>query len=722
MTRPELTEGNPSLSAEISMQLSTPIEELKGVGPVLQKRLKRLKIKTVRDLIFHFPSRYENFSNIVPIAQVKTGGVFCIEGKILTIKTTRTWARKMTITEAIIEDNTGSIKAVWFNQFYISNILKEGDFVCMAGKVSAGKNGSSLQNPVYEKVEENKNFTHVGRIIPVYPETTGISSRWFRYLLKPLLYSLKNQLPETLPKDILDAQKFLPLEKSLWQIHFPDSMEITKIAQERFSFEELFYIELSVLRERIKILKAKAQSIPTDLPRTQNFVESLPFKLTDSQKKTSWQILKDMEKTHPMNRLLEGDVGSGKTVVATLAALNAAKAGQQIAIMAPTEILAKQHFQEISKLLFKFKLSIALLTGKADILRAKKLKNETIEISRKRLLDKIYQGEIDLVIGTHALIQKQVKFNNLALVIIDEQHRFGVEQRAKLCRQKNFIPHLLSMTATPIPRTLALTIYGDLDLSVITELPKGRKKIITKIIEPKEREDAYNFIRQQIEEGRQAFVICPKIEKKEKINSEKDFGNWAGAKAVEEEYEKLSKEIFPDLRLGMLHGKMASKEKERVMRDFKIGKTKILVSTSVVEVGIDVPNATIMMIEGSEHFGLAQLHQFRGRVGRSVYQSYCLLFSESSSKKTHQRLVALVKNADGFSLSQEDLEQRGPGDFAGRKQWGLPDLVMSALKDITLVERTRAAAKEILEKDPQLKKYPLLLQRVEELEKTMHQE
>jgi len=726
------------------MNLSTPIEKITGVGPVFQKRLKKLGIKTVQDLLFHFPYRYDDFSNLIPIAKAKINEICTVRGKILGIKTIRTWKRRMFLTEAILEDETGAIKITWFNQPYLTKILKKEDYVFLSGKVTIGDKGAYLANPAYEKdyqKTENKKkraaLTHTGRLVPVYPETERLSSRWLRSILKFLLLNLKYEIRETLPEKILKEQKFMPLEKALWQIHFPDSIKEAEKAKERFSFEELFFIELFVLRERARLNREKAVSIPFNIDLTKRFVDSLPFKLTDAQRKSAYQILKDIEKSRPMNRLLEGDVGSGKTVVAAIAALNTVKNKYQAAFMAPTEILAKQHFQEVAKLLKDFNLNIGLLTGKQDQFRSKKLKNEVVEISRKKLLEKSLSGEIDILIGTHALIQDKVKFGKLGLVILDEQHRFGVEQRAKLIKnsrlrqgfggQTRIIPHLLSMTATPIPRTLALTIYGDLDLSLIDELPKGRKKIITKVISPEEREKTYNFIRKEVKKGRQIFVICPRIEKSEIRNSKsetqgKDLLGWAEAKAVKEEYEKLSKKIFPDLKVGMLHGKMKTKEKEKIMKDFKNKKIDVLVSTSVVEVGIDVPNATVMMIEGVERFGLAQLHQFRGRVGRAGYQSYCLLFTESPARKTKQRLNALITSEDGFKLAEKDLEIRGPGDFSGARQWGIPDLMMNSLTDIKLVEKTREAAKEILIEDPQLKKYPQLLSKLGRFRERIHLE
>ncbi len=714
------------------MNLNTPIQQLSRVGPIYQKKLKKLGIKTVRDLLFHFPHRYEDFSNVLQISKVKAGQNCSIQGKILEIENIKTWKKKMFITQALVGDETSAIKAVWFNQPYLVNVLKKKDHVCLAGKALADERGLYLSNPAFEKIFENSNIrisnlTHVGRLIPVYPETERLSSRWLRSILKPLLLEFRDKIPETLPEKIIEENKLLPLKEAIWQIHFPDSLVLAERSRERFSFEELFGISLWSLRERMRLTGEKAFSVTFNVELVQRFVKTLPFKLTDAQRKSAFQILKDLEKPRPMNRLLEGDVGSGKTVVATIAALNVVKNGYQVAFMAPTEILAKQHFKTVWELIKNFNINVGLLTGKTDRYYSKKLKNQGIEISRRKLLEKTLKGDIDVLIGTHALIQDKVKFGRLALVILDEQHRFGVEQRAKLVQTSNkcgtlsshgklmchnIIPHLLSMTATPIPRTLALTLYGDLDLSLIDELPKGRKKIITKIIAPADRKKTYDFIKKEVKKGRQAFVICPRIENEGKLE----------VKAVKAEYEKLSKEIFPDLKVGMLHGKLAGQEKEKAMRDFQNKKINILVSTSVVEVGVDIPNATIMVIEGAERFGLAQLYQFRGRVGRSRYQSYCFLFTDSPAKKTSQRLKALVKAENGFKLAEIDLQIRGPGDFSGIRQWGIPDLIMNSLKDIRLVEKTRRAAKEILEENPRLNLYPHLRQKLDQFPARIHLE
>jgi len=722
------------------MNLSTPIEQIPRIGPQYQKRLKRMGIKTVRDLFFHFPHRYEDFSNIIPTSQADAGGPFCFQGKILEIRNLRTFRRKMIITQATLADNSGKIKVIWFNQPYLINTLKKDEFVCLAGKVTKKDGSKYLSNPAYEKISDpnsvskngwQQDLTHTGRLIPVYPETEGVSSKWLRFIIKPLLTKLSDKIPDSLPEKIIKENNFLPLQKALWQIHFPDSIRKAGEAKRRFSFEEIFTISLFVLRERMKLIKEKAMAVPINVEFIKKFTEGLPFNLTNDQRKSAWQALKDMEKNRPMNRLLEGDVGSGKTMVAIIAALNAVKASYQMAFMAPTEILAKQHFKTFSQFLEKIKINIGLITGKESYFKNKK-------IPRKELLEKTKNGETDILIGTHALIQNQktsrkdfgVKFKNLALVVIDEQHRFGVEQRARLCHTGSggypkTIPHLLSMTATPIPRTLALTIYGDLDISLIQELPKGRKKIITKVIPPQKRKEAYGFIREQIKEGRQVFVICPRIEPANNLQlttNNLQLMGWAEVKAVKKEFEKLSKEIFPDLKVGMLHGKMKTEEKEEIMKKFKKDKIDILVSTSVVEVGIDVPNASVMMIEGAEKFGLAQLHQFRGRVGRSVFQSYCLLFTEMSSKTINARLRALVSCENGFELAEKDLAIRGPGDFSGIRQWGIPDLAMASLKDISVVEKTRENAKEILVEDPELKNYPLLREKLKEFSQRIHLE
>ncbi len=701
------------------MRLYTSIERIPNVGPFYQKKLNKLGIKTVEDLLFHFPHKYDDFSSLIPISKAQEGEKCSIKGKVIKIENKRIFKRKMVLTQAVVEDHSGKIKIVWFNQSYILNSVKEKETFLFSGKITKKGNSLFLTNPLHWK-ESGKSG---GGIISLYPETRGLTSKWLRYLIGRVLPQVEDELREIIPEEIMKEKKILLLKKAIREIHFPSSQEMAKEAKRRFSFEKIFLIHLVVLIERMRLAREKSFVVAFDEERTKRFVSSLPYKLTDAQKKSAWQILKDLEKPYPMNRLLEGDVGSGKTVVAAIAILNVIKSGFQVSLMAPTEILAKQHFSEIFKLIKKFNVNVGLLTGKEDKYYSKKLHNDFIEISREKLLLKTREGEINLLIGTHTLIQDRVKFKNLALVILDEQHRFGINQRAKLTTKdaqiEPKIPHLLSMTATPIPRTLALSVYGDLDLSLIDELPKGRKEVITKVAKPKERSKIYSFIEKEIKKGRQAFVICPRIEVPD--DSQKET-KWSTVKAVKEEHQKLSQEIFPKFKVGLIHGKMKIKEKENAMRDFKNKKTDILVSTSVVEVGIDIPNASVMITEGAERFGLAQLHQLRGRVGRGKFQSYCFLLPESSSIKTKNRLDALVSCNDGFALSEKDLKLRGPGDFIGTRQWGIPDTVMDALKNLSFVQESKESARSLLEKDSTLKKHPLLKKRVQELRKKIHLE
>ena len=694
------------------MNFSTPLSEVPRIGPVYQKRLKAMGIATVRDLLFHFPRMYQDLSYITPIQKAKEGFEYCFQGTLGDLQEMRTYKKRISVVEGVLSDKTGSIKVVWFNQPYLKDALSLGQEVFLAGKVVRDQSGIHLVSPAYEKVSLNP--IHMARLVPVYQETRGVSSKWLRFVIHMVLDSLKN-IPGTLPSSLLKERGLPSFTTALRTIHFPNNPKNAELARKRFAFEELFFISLFVLTERKKLSEVKAPVVAFAPDIIKRFTSKLSFELTDAQKKAAWHILKDMENPRPMNRILQGDVGSGKTVVAAMASLAAVKAGHQVAFMAPTEILAQQHFKTVGESLASFKITIGLLTGKTDRFISPKLPNDSIEISRKKLLERVKQGTIDVLIGTHALIQDKVKFNNLALVIIDEQHRFGVQQRKKLQPKTNLIPHFLSMTATPIPRTLAMSVYGDLDPTIIDELPKGRKKVETKIVAPEERKKAYTFIAKEVKKGRQVFVICPRIEKIEE-------GETSELKTVKEEYEKLSKDIFPDFEVAMLHGKMGAPEKERIMGRFKRGKIDILVATSVVEVGVDIQNATVMMIEGADRFGLAQLHQFRGRVGRSRYQSYCLLFTESKSTATKQRLKALLESENGFQLAEKDLQLRGPGDFAGNKQWGLPDFAMENLANLPLVAETREAAEKLLEKDIALKNHPLLKKRVEELRERLHLE
>ena len=703
------------------LTLNTNITKIAGIGPKMAKRLKKLGIETASDLLFHFPFRYDDFSKVIPIREIRAIGQMrpiCIKGRILEIKNQRSPKGRMFLTHALVSDDSASIKVVWFNQPFLTKILKKGDQVLLAGKVEYGFHGLTLQNPSYEKISnlesQISNLIHVGRIVPVYPETEGINSKWLRKIIRPLL-SLTSQITDYLPEEVKNSQGLISLNESLRQIHFPDSQETIKLAKNRLSFDELFLIQLKMLKMKKDWQKNEAPKMKFDQELVRSLVAKLPFKLTNAQRKSAWQIIGDLtgrlnsklktqkSKISPMNRLLEGDVGSGKTVVAAIAMLVVAKNGYQSAFMAPTEILAIQHYQTLTNLLLDFGLKICLLThGKNELNHQKERRGD--------LVKKIRNGEIDIAVGTQALIQSEVRFKNLGLAIIDEQHRFGVKQRAALRqhtttnKQQPTSPHLLSMSATPIPRTLSLALYGDLDLSILDEMPPGRQKISTHLVPPNKRQAAYEFIRKQVKGGRQVFVICPLIEESDKL----------GVKAATEEYEKLKKEVFPDLKIGLLHGKMKTREKERIMNDFKKNKFDILVSTAVVEVGVDVPNASVMMIEGAERFGLAQLHQFRGRVGRASHKSYCFVFTESPSSKTYKRLGALVNLHDGFQLAEKDLEIRGPGEIYGTAQHGFWDLKMASLTDIMGIQKAREEAEKVIEQG--LENYPALVKKLRDFE------
>jgi len=715
------------------IKLSNPVSEIRGIGPRYLKYLEKLGIKTIKDLLWYFPFRYEDFSKIKKINELQPEEKCSIMGSVKKINVRRTYKKKIFIIEAIIEDNTGQIIAIWFNQIYLLKNIPLGAVLSLSGKVKKRGKKLILSNPSYEIISRQKaeekfyeELKHTGRLIPVYSETKGLSSRALRYFIKPLL-KLTYGIKDTLPDFILKKHKLISLQQSLKQIHFPSSLLLAKKAKQRFVFESLLLSQIYLLKRKRKNSLLNAPKINLDIPLLQSFTQSLSFSFTECQRKTIWEIANNLHQ-RPMNRLLEGEVGSGKTIVAIAASLLTVKSNYQVAVMAPTEILAKQHFDKFKHVLKPFQVKIALLTSSTTKIYDNGLEGK---ISKQALNKIITSSDPIIVIGTHALIQKNIRFNSLGLIIVDEQHRFGVEQRKKLIAKnanKKEIPHLLSMTATPIPRTLALAFYGDLDLSILDELPKGRKKIITRVVPPKDRKKVYNFIQKEIKKGRQAFVICPRIEETETsdIKSDNLFTlskrlNYE-VKAVKKEYEKLSKEIFPDLKIAMLHGKMKPKEKEAVMKNFQENKINLLVSTSVIEVGVDIPNASLMIIEGSEHFGLAQLHQFRGRIGRAHYQSYCFLFSESSHSAVTNRLKTLVKCNDGFHLAEMDLSLRGPGQFLGTKQSGIPDLVMSSLLNKEFIEKVHEQAKELLKEDATLKKWPLLLANFQEFSQKIHRE
>lgn len=713
---------------------ATELAHIRGINKRLLSGLKKLNIVTVRDLLLHLPFRYDDFSSIARIENVVVGQVVTIHGKIIKITMRRAWRRNLMIIEAIIRDETGVIRAVWFNQPYLMQTLTPGTTGNFAGKITVMNDSPCLSNPVFES--SYAETTHTAGLIPIYPETSGLTSRGIRYLIKPILHNVQPIL-ECIPADAVRAARLPHFMDALRAIHFPNTLEEADAARRRIAFEDLFLLQLTHCDAKLRLARAHAPAIPWTEAERDALIAALPFPLTASQKQSIDEILHDCRAAHPMNRLLQGDVGSGKTVIAAIAALLAARHGFQTAILAPTEVLARQHYRTFIQLFKKtindWHLNLAfIMSAGARIFYGDDLETT---IPKARLVAQIKEGRALITIGTHALIQKTVSFMNLGLIIIDEQHRFGVEQRATLTKNKvsetSLIPHFLSMSATPIPRTLFLTLFGDLDISLITEPPAGRQPVITKIVSPANRSKAYAFIRAEIKRGRQAFVICPRIEAKcESQSAQNDLpfapsalqSSWDDVTAVTEEYEKLSKHIFSDVSVGMLHGKIKNAEKARIMHDFAENRISILVATSVVEVGVDVPNATIIMIEDADRFGLAQLYQFRGRVGRGTKQSACLLFTKHASHASHRRLQSLLEAKNGFELAEKDLAIRGPGEFLGHSQTGMPDLAMKALNNIELVKLARETARAILAHDPYLQQHLLLQERLAAFRHAVHLE
>ena len=876
------------------LSFSSQLTEINGIGPGIASKLAKLKLHTVKDVLYYFPFRYLDFSKISKISDLAEGQIATVYGKIEKVGIYKTFHKKMWIVEATISDETGKVKAVWFNQKFLINTLKEGKFANFAGKPILQGKHLTFQNPMFEMVaDEFQETRHTGRLVPVYPQTEGVTSKMIRYVVSKILPDFADS-SEFLPENVVQEFNFPSLSDSFAQIHYPDTIEQAQEAEKRFSFQDLFLLQIINASEREHLSKQDAYSCNYSPEYIKKLFSYIPFELTLAQKKSLYEILEDLKKTHPTSRLLQGDVGSGKTIVAAIASLVVANNGKQSVLMAPTEVLARQHYETFKNYFSAqggpasggeedlLSCGVALLTS-AQTLSFHGDGLET-EAPKKELLSQIKSGKIKIVIGTHSVIQKGVEFKNPALVVIDEQHRFGVNQRALLTRgysqintriktddakpnliyedltykirgalfnvynqigsghkeviyhkalleelrskritfdteksitikynnkkvgaykpdliienkiilelkalpfigniekrqvwnylkgseyklallvnfgnvkleiqriiyDKNYdnpnksesnqskselvIPHLLSMSATPIPRTLALTAFGDLDLSLINELPKNRKPIITKAVTAANRQKAYDFVTQQIKSGRQAFVICPRIEPPDPeapLTGRQVFN--LEVKSVKEETEKLSKKIFPNFKIASLHGRMPArggsalggKSKSEIMKAFKNHEYDILVSTSVIEVGIDIPNATVMLIEGSEHFGLSQLYQFRGRVGRGEHQSYCFLFSDINSKTTAYRMKALVNAKNGFELAEIDLKLRGPGQFLGQEQSGLPDLAMKAIQNPQLVQTARDSAYEIIKSDPELENHPYLAAYVKMFRDQVHLE
>ncbi len=719
------------------MNPDTPISTLNRVGKTTAKHLSRLNIETAGDLLYYFPFRYEDFRKMTLIASLEQGSLTTIKGKLELIASKRTPRRHKVITEGLVSDESGSIKVVWFNQPYLSKTLHQGDELYLSGKVQVSAFGAEMISPSFEKVTSGET-THTARLVPIYPLTGGITQKQIRFLVNQII-GLADNIPEWLPNEILEKFDLVPLAGSLHGIHFPkDEIDLAK-GTERLKFDELFLLQLRAELARQQKIQSSAPCLEFKKDLITKFVQALPFTLTKTQKVSAWEILQDIGQTHPMNRLLSGDVGSGKTVVAAMVMYNAVLNGYQAVLMAPTEILATQHYHSLCRLFEGLDIKVGLLT-RSQALKSK-IQNSNFQINpklqlskqKRNLLEDINSGQLQVVVGTHALLSGGVEFKNLGLVIVDEQHRFGVEQR-KTIKEKsdNTSPypllgeergrrqqaHFLSMTATPIPRSLALMVYGDLDVSIINELPPGRKKIITRLVEPAKREVAYKFIHDEVKKGRQVFVICPLIEEKED-NESVIVAPLDERKTVMAEYKKLSEQIYSDLRVGFLHGKMLAKEKDEIMRRFSSKELDILVSTSVVEVGVDIPNASVMMIEDAERFGLAQLHQFRGRVGRAEHQSFCILFAKKLSAVAKERLKFFESTTDGVKLAEKDLELRGPGDVYGKIQSGMAQLRLAKLTDREIIKKAREASKTVVEN---IKKYPTVLSRIKSWEERAHLE
>lgn len=747
-----------------SVTASSPLSDLIRLNPDQKRALSKIGIHTIHDLLYYFPARYGNNSEAVPISQAEEGAQVMLIGTISNLKTAKTFRTKTTMAEGVLQDETGSIKLVWFHQPYIAKMLQEGAAIKVEGKVSKRNTELYLSNPKVEKMITKPGhigtslfnegeIDHEFTLYPVYPETKGITSNWIYHTIQKVFRAgVLDTMQEIIPESILSAYKLPSFHSALIWVHSPKKIDDAETARKRFAFEEIFLIQLHKMQERALREKEESILIKPDLKNLDNFLKQFPFKPTEGQMSAINEIVKDLEAGKSMSRLLEGDVGSGKTLVAASAVAVTTKAGFQVAYMAPTEILAKQHFYSFISYFKHAPQAIGLLTGSGCFKFPSKIASRNVKdeygnempgitpISKPQLLKWIKSGEIPVVIGTHALIQKNVAFKRLGLVIIDEQHRFGTAQRQKLAQKSDEvvakqakddtrilkesqkqkvkwpIPHLLSMTATPIPRTLALTVYGDLDISIIDAMPVGRKPVITEIVAPGKRDAVYKHIVEQLRAGRQVYVICPRINE-----PDPDKEGAINAKSVIMEAERLRLNELKGWKIDILHSKMSPKEKDDIMQKFATHKIDVLVATSVVEVGVNVPNATNIIIEGGERFGLSQLHQLRGRVIRSNDQAYCFVCTESKSDKTIERLRALKTAKNGFELSELDLKMRGAGDLYGQKQWGVTDLGMEAIKNIKLVEAARNEAKKVIAADLYLDTHPLLKEKLE-TRKNLHLE
>ncbi|MBL0346450.1 ATP-dependent DNA helicase RecG [Candidatus Villigracilis affinis] len=659
------------------------ITVIQGVGPKHAESLKSLGMQTLGDMLYYFPRRYEDYSQLKPIKSLFYGEVVTVLGTVQSVHTRPIRGGKSSIVEVVINDGTGGLRLSFFNQPWVANRFKEGEAISVSGKVDQYLGRLVMNTPDWEPIEVEN--LHTARIVPIYALTEKVTQKWLRKIMNEVVSYWAPSVVDALPEKIKLSARLVSLSEALTQVHFPLSQSRLKAARERLGFDEIFYLQMGVLRQKRDWKDAEARRFPASTEWLDTRLSSLPFALTSAQQKALEDIRADLDSGKPMNRLVQGDVGSGKTVVAALGASIVTQDGAQAAIMAPTSILAEQHYRNFTSLLAGEngplqKGEICLLVG------------STPEAEKETIRQGLADGSIKIVIGTHAVIEPDVLFKDLEYIVIDEQHRFGVEQRKEL-RSKGTNPHLLVMTATPIPRSLALTVFGDLDLSVIDELPVGRQPIDTYVLRPQERERAFTMIRGQIRDGRQAFIVYPLIDESEKIE----------ARAAVDDFEVLSNEVFPDLKLGLLHGRMKPSEKDEVMMKFRDKEYDILVSTTVVEVGVDVPNSTVMLIEGADRFGLSQLHQLRGRVGRGAAQSYCLLIPTREDATENERLQAMAKTNSGFELADLDLKTRGPGEFLGTRQAGFANaLKMASITDVTLIEKARTQAQALFERDPYL--------------------
>lgn len=711
------------------MDATESVESLTRLTAAQKSALKKLGISSVRDLLYHFPSRYESAADVKTVAETGANETATLYGQFTKLEMKKSWKTKVPMAEGSFSDETGTLRVAWFHQPYLAKMIPLETPVRLRGKISERNGRKYVANPEVEKAAglpfmeaKKEGFT------PVYPESAGVTSLWFYHAVKRAReQGVIETIPDPIPDSILKTYNLPKLSTALVWVHDPKTEKNYEAARKRFAFEEVFLIQVARMKEREANKEKRAFEIDAEEKRVADFIKTFPFTPTSGQKKAIADILENFLEPYPMARLLEGDVGSGKTAVAAATAYavvtsrpkNSAGNKQtfgnlQVAYMVPTEILAKQHFATFTSFFRKLPVQIGLITSSGCYkFPSKAFPDKATEISRTQLLKWVANGEVPILIGTHALIQKSVAFKHLAYVIIDEQHRFGTFQRQAIATKGDVAPHLLSMTATPIPRTLSLTLYGDLDLTVLDEMPAGRKPIQTEIATPAKRNAAYEKVRSLLKEGRQAYVICPRIDEPD---PKKQLA--LQTRSVASEMKRLSKEVFPEYTLAPLHSKMTPKEKEETMAKFEKGEIDILVSTSVVEVGVNVPNATVILIEGADRFGLAQLHQLRGRVMRSTHQPYCFLMVERATENA--RLKAIVSAKNGFELAEADLSIRGAGELYGRRQWGISDIGMDALKNLKLVEAARKEAAALVEKDPRLSKHPVLAERSKEKASSLH--